>query len=576
MDLAKIKKMQEIINKKNYSFNENQLNEIHKGLQNDLDFLIYLNPAYSAQQMSLIRIGLEKGYNVSMYSNPNFSYEDMKKIYDKLDGKITTDEKDSKKQEMSKFQKSLNNEHEHHYKKIILKMPTCSNEGLQRLTCECGDVKEEPIEKIKHNYVTTKILPTCQKKGYTTYRCISCGDSYNDDYVDKTEHTYSSEIIEEPTCRKTGKIKYTCVNCNDTYIKEIPTIDHNYDSKIIEPTCIEEGYRLHTCSMCGTSYRDELKPKIPHAYTYWETIKEPTCTKEGMKERSCLRCKAKDFEKIPALGHDYDLKTIMPTCTEVGQIIGVCKRCGDEYVEKAIPMIAHTYDNWTVIKEPTIYKKGLRKRTCTCCGAIDEEEIDSKKLTMESAQEQALNEIYEKQKQNISKRKQVDYDNLFYEPIKGSYTKEEFDNYIKKKKYEFEPREILLIEQGLMQGLDVKIYANPKYEYDIMQELKKGLEHGLDLTKYTKDYDAQQINEIRLGIEHEINFKRYLNPNFSSTQMREIRLALEEGLNVNKLTSLEGCPGFLSSTPIGKMFQPKYSTQDMYERRTKLTQKNKK
>ena len=58
--------------------------------------------------------------------------------------------------------------------------------------------------------------------------------------------------------------------------------------------------------------------------------------------------------------------------------------------------------------------------------------------------------------------------------------------------------------------------------------------------------------------------------------MREIRLALEEGLNVNKLTSLEGCPGFLSSTPIGKMFQPKYSTQDMYERRTKLTQKNKK
>ena len=123
--------------------------------------------------------------------------------------------------------------------------------------------------------------------------------------------------------------------------------------------------------------------------------------------------KAKDFEKIPALGHDYDLKTIMPTCTEVGQIIGVCKRCGDEYVEKAIPMIAHTYDNWTVIKEPTIYKKGLRKRTCTCCGAVDEEEIDSKKLTMESAQEQALNEIYEKQKQNINKRKQVDYDNLF-------------------------------------------------------------------------------------------------------------------------------------------------------------------
>lgn len=571
MDLVKIKKMQEIITKKNYSFTEEQMEEIHEGMQKNLDFLIYLNPAYSAKQMHLIRMGLEKGYNVSCYSNPNFSYEEMEKIYNRLDGKIEEEKEISKDSNIN-----INSSHIHEYKKTILRMPTCAKEGLQRFTCSCGDIKEEEIPKTKHNYTTMKIFPTCQKRGYTTYRCVSCGDTYNDNYVEKTEHTYSSEIIEEPTCRKAGKIKYTCINCNDTYIEEIPIIDHKYESKIIEATCIEEGYRLHTCVMCGASYRDDLKPKIEHAYTYWDKIKDPTCTEKGIEERTCLRCKTKDKRFIEPLGHKYDYKTIMPTCTEVGQLIGVCSVCGDEFVEKAIPMVAHTYSNWEIIKKPTIYEKGIRQRKCTCCNKIDKEEIDSKKLTMESAQEAALDKIYEKQKNNKSQMRQIDYDNLFFEPIKGSYTKEEFDKYIKKKKYEFEPREILLIEQGLIQGLDVKIYANPKYEYETMQELKKGIEHGIDLTKYTKDYEAQQINEIRLGIEHKIEFKKYLNPNFSATQMREIRLALEQGLNVNKLTSLEGCPGFLAATPIGKMFQPKYSAQDMYEKRAELNNKNKK
>ena len=34
-------------------------------------------------------------------------------------------------------------------------------------------------------------------------------------------------------------------------------------------------------------------------------------------------------------------------------------------------------DNPIIRAAGEIIKKGLRKRTCTCCGAIDEEEIDS-------------------------------------------------------------------------------------------------------------------------------------------------------------------------------------------------------
>ena len=44
-----------------------------------------------------------------------------------------------------------------------------------------------------HNYQSVVTAPTCTERGYTTYTC-ECGDSYVDDYVDATGHSYENGI----------------------------------------------------------------------------------------------------------------------------------------------------------------------------------------------------------------------------------------------------------------------------------------------------------------------------------------------------------------------------------------------
>lgn len=66
-----------------------------------------------------------------------------------------------------------------------------------------------------HCYVPQITEPTCTEKGYTTYTCTTCGDSYVDDYVDTTGHTYENGICtacgqEKPvTVTAYGSIPYS-------------------------------------------------------------------------------------------------------------------------------------------------------------------------------------------------------------------------------------------------------------------------------------------------------------------------------------------------------------------------------
>ena len=53
---------------------------------------------------------------------------------------------------------------------------------------------EEELEIIhEHDYEAVVTDPTCTEQGYTTYTC-ECGDSYVDDYVDATGHSYANGI----------------------------------------------------------------------------------------------------------------------------------------------------------------------------------------------------------------------------------------------------------------------------------------------------------------------------------------------------------------------------------------------
>lgn len=57
------------------------------------------------------------------------------------------------------------------------------------------------------------------------------------------------------------------------------------------------------------------------------------------------------------------------------------------------------------------------------------------------------------------------------------------------------------IRRGLVENLDVSIYAKPEYDAYQMKEIHHGLVENLDVAIYAKpEYGWEQMKEIRLGL----------------------------------------------------------------------------
>lgn len=75
-------------------------------------------------------------------------------------------------------------------------------------------------------------------------------------------------------------------------------------------------------------------------------------------------------------GHTNTVATTKePTCTAAGERLYTCSVCGNQTVE-AIPMIEHTYADYSIQQEPTCTNKGIAANTCTTCGGQITELLD--------------------------------------------------------------------------------------------------------------------------------------------------------------------------------------------------------
>ncbi len=94
-----------------------------------------------------------------------------------------------------------------------------------------------------HAYSTETIKPTCTEKGYTKHIC-SCGDTYNDSYINASGHKQVTKI-EKAKASQNGKIVKSCTVCkktlSSTIIPKIASIklsatSYTYDGKVKTPT----------------------------------------------------------------------------------------------------------------------------------------------------------------------------------------------------------------------------------------------------------------------------------------------------------------------------------------------------
>ena len=109
---------------------------------------------------------------------------------------------------------------------IVDQQETDQAEGLKHRICKtCGERQDAAIPKLEHihNYLPTKVEPTCEEQGYTRYTC-SCGDTYieQSSYVPALGHVWVETARQEPTEKTVGVITYTCQRCARLRYEYIP------------------------------------------------------------------------------------------------------------------------------------------------------------------------------------------------------------------------------------------------------------------------------------------------------------------------------------------------------------------
>ena len=76
---------------------------------------------------------------------------------------------------------------------------TCLDSGQYEEVsyCECGEALERKIitiDALGHNYIKMITNPSCNERGFTTYKCSRCQDSYVDNYVEAIAHDFADGI----------------------------------------------------------------------------------------------------------------------------------------------------------------------------------------------------------------------------------------------------------------------------------------------------------------------------------------------------------------------------------------------
>ncbi|MBR4132484.1 MAG: S-layer homology domain-containing protein, partial [Oscillospiraceae bacterium] len=146
-----------------------------------------------------------------------------------------------------------------------------------------------PIEACDHNYVAVMTAPTCTEKGYTTYTCSKCGDSYRGDEVAALGHDFGEwAVTKEATCAASGEEARTCTRCGEKETKAIDALGHDYKAVVTAPTCTEAGFTTYTCARCNDSYVGDEVAKLGHDFV------------EGV----CTRCGAADPDYVPPVSYD--------------------------------------------------------------------------------------------------------------------------------------------------------------------------------------------------------------------------------------------------------------------------------
>ncbi|MBR5515325.1 MAG: leucine-rich repeat protein [Clostridia bacterium] len=241
---------------------------------------------------------------------------------------------------------------DHKYEKYVSNNDaTCGTDGTKTAYCKfgCGATDtvtdEGSSDYVKHVYSEQIVEKeaSCTETGLTRYIC-ECGEFYLDS-VPVKEHDYKLNVTLEPTCSTEGEGTYVCTVCAYSYNAVIPTADHKYENYISnnDATCKADGTKTAYCEFgCGNSNTIEDKGSsadAKHVYNE-EVVEESSCTKDGT---ICYTCECGDSytDSVPAKGHtpgDW-VVTKEATLQSEGEKVKYCNVCNQELENEIIPKL---------------------------------------------------------------------------------------------------------------------------------------------------------------------------------------------------------------------------------------------
>ena len=206
---------------------------------------------------------------------------------------------------------------EHTYSsETVITPATCTTAGSKKLSCECGQSKNEVIPATDHtNETLAGKDATCTATGLTEgKKCSVCGVvTLKQEEIPMKAHTEETVAGKAATCTATGLTEgKKCSVCGKTLVEqeEIPMKAHTEETVAGKAaTCTETGLKDgKKCSVCGkTLLEQEVIPAKDHSFTQYAANGDATCEADGTKTAKCDRCDETDtkLDENSKLGHDY-------------------------------------------------------------------------------------------------------------------------------------------------------------------------------------------------------------------------------------------------------------------------------
>lgn len=256
----------------------------------------------------------------------------------------------------------------HHFCKKTPNAPTCDKKGYTFYECLTCDYTFEAdfVAPLGHQFTDVVTAPLCDAEGYTTHTCSVCGAVNVDTYVSPKGHSFEKTVI-SPSCEGQGYTKQVCSDCNFTkntdYVKPL---GHDLSGEKTEPTCVLEGFTTFSCSRCEHKYVSDYVDPKGHAIVKATT--SPTCEKEGFTTYECSNCEyAYTSDYVDPTGHSVKkLSTTDPTCLSEGFSTYKCDNCDYSYKSDYVDPAEHVIVKVSTTA-PTCTAEGYSTYKCNNC-----------------------------------------------------------------------------------------------------------------------------------------------------------------------------------------------------------------